>query len=286
MSDPPEPPVAAVVAERLRALAQQVRAADLVVRDEGPEGVHDLRVAMRRARSLLATFRPLLASDTAEDADRLRTELRWAAGELSAVRDLEVIHDRLFVEPVTGPGSESALARLEAHRDAQTLDARRQVEALLGSVRYAGVLADLEAFAWRADWRDSPSRTGWELVRKEWRRLCRRADAADEAAGDDREAALHEARKAGKRARYAAETLVPVYGEAAVLLAGRAELVQEALGYHRDTLLTRALLQRLAAEAAEAGEAEAAAVLLSLHAREVVRGDESLAAYEAVRARL
>src|SRR4029450_1017703 len=58
---------------------------DPVVRlDLDPEGVHQARVATRRLRSDLRTFRPLLDE---EWSTALRNELRWLARALGDVRD-------------------------------------------------------------------------------------------------------------------------------------------------------------------------------------------------------
>ena len=56
--------------------------------------VHDMRVAVRRLRSLLRTARPLLDRPWAES---VRAELDWLAGRLGVVRDLDVLieHSRL-----------------------------------------------------------------------------------------------------------------------------------------------------------------------------------------------
>ncbi len=85
------PELPEVLRDRLGTLTGRIRDAAQMVRDAHPDGVHDLRVAMRRTRSLLSTFRRQL---DAEEGPRLREELRWAGGELSPVRDLEVVHER------------------------------------------------------------------------------------------------------------------------------------------------------------------------------------------------
>ena len=60
--------------------------------DTDPEGVHQARVATRRLRSDLRTFRPLLDR---EWASALRTELDWLARELGVVRDGDVMLERM-----------------------------------------------------------------------------------------------------------------------------------------------------------------------------------------------
>ena len=66
---------------------------DPVVRiDVDPEGVHQTRVATRRLRSDLRTFRPLLDRDWVQG---LRDELGWIARILGDVRDGDVLLERL-----------------------------------------------------------------------------------------------------------------------------------------------------------------------------------------------
>jgi CHAD domain-containing protein len=80
--------------------------------------------------------------------------------------------------------------------------------------------------------------------------------ALDEALAADgpTDAQLHEVRKAVKRVRYAAESVVDVCGADATALAAEMEEAQENLGAHQDTVVVRDVLRRLAADAAAGGE--------------------------------
>ena len=70
----------------------------------------------------------------------------------------------------------------------------------------------------------------------------------------DRDTALHEARKAAKQARYAAEAAVPVGGSGAIALATAMEDLQELLGEQHDSVVTRQLLRTTGMQAHAAGE--------------------------------
>ncbi|MEX2100652.1 MAG: CHAD domain-containing protein, partial [Acidimicrobiia bacterium] len=59
---------------------------------EDPEDVHKMRVATRRLRSDLRTFRPVVDEEWSEP---VRAELEWIGGLLGGVRDTEVLLDRL-----------------------------------------------------------------------------------------------------------------------------------------------------------------------------------------------
>ena len=65
---------------------------DPAVRVDLEDAVHKMRVATRRLRSALATYRRLLDTDVTEP---IRAELKWLGGVLGSVRDAEVIRDHL-----------------------------------------------------------------------------------------------------------------------------------------------------------------------------------------------
>jgi CHAD domain len=73
-------------------------------------------------------------------------------------------------------------------------------------------------------------------------------------AGPARDNALHAARKAAKRTRYAAEAAVPVGGKAAGRFAARMAKVQSVLGDHQDTIVGRRESRSLGIAAHLAGE--------------------------------
>ena len=70
--------------------------------------------------------------------------------------------------------------------------------------------------------------------------------AAAHPVGTEREELLHHARKAAKQARYAGESVSRVFGSDATGFAQAMEAVQEALGEHQDSVLTRERLRDLA----------------------------------------
>ncbi len=264
------------------------------MRDADPEGVHDLRVAMRRTRSLLRTFGPLLEHRDVTEAGRLCEELRWAGVALGAARDLEVVLARLIPAEVgcgarpggtTEPLPAVMTDWLEQHQTEAGSLARRQTEHLLGSARYAAMLADLDTMAARVSWESVSKSDVSGLLRREWRRVRRRAAAAEHSPpGETQGLAMHDVRKAAKRTRYAAESLTPLLGDRAARMAEVAERIQESLGTHRDTLLSRGLLDQLAGELRQGPEV--AATVARLHAREEASGDRALADYARARAEL
>ncbi|WP_216870902.1 CHAD domain-containing protein [Modestobacter excelsi] len=96
-------------------------------------------------------------------------------------------------------------------------------------------------------------------------------DAAAHPAGDAREGLPHDARKAAKASRYAGESVDQVFSKDATAFAAAMEGVQEALGEHQDSVLTR---QRLRNLALHTSSTETAFFRGLLHALEEARAEQ------------
>ena len=296
LSSPPVPragkgaPVALVVQSRLTEQSRRLRQCDPAVRERLPEAVHDMRVATRRLRNALATYRPFL--DRAS-TDPIRDELGWLADTLGEARDAEVLAARIGMLADAQSGEPTAVdadwvrRRLGRRHDAAY---SRLVAALRGE-RYLALLARLEVLTEAPQWTakaEKPVRTRMpRRLGHDWKRLAHRMAAA-EAIGDpsdrsgeqsgrsgERAAALHAARKAVKRVRYAAEPLVPLYGSGAEEFVAALKDLQTRLGDHHDSEAARVELRRLAGETQDRGKALGLGVL---HERERLEAVELEAA--------
>jgi CHAD domain-containing protein len=74
------------------------------------------------------------------------------------------------------------------------------------------------------------------------------------AQGDERDLQWHEARKASKRLRYAAEAAAPVLGTPANRLVKQVQHAQEPLGDHQDAVVARPVLRWIGIQAHLDGE--------------------------------
>ena len=252
------------------------------------ETVHRLRIAARRLRSALTTFRPVLERHSVDD---LRDELRWLGRELSPARDAEVLRDHLdeLAAGESGAGSRTLRQRIRDDLAAEHAEGLERAVAAVDSERYRWLLRSLEAVIESPSLRPKGSRPATQvlprLLERDARRLRRAARVVDEEpAGPARGRALHEVRKKAKRLRYAAEASGPVLGPRAAKLARRTKKVQQALGAHQDTVESRAWLQRLAARSQ--GRPEVAFGAGRLHAREEGRAAEAERAYAAAAGRV
>ena len=251
--------VAAVVGGRLREQVAELEYRDSRVRRDLPDAVHKMRVATRRLRSALATFRPLLDRDRTEP---VRDELKWLAGVLGSARDAQVMRglltDLLTDEPpelVLGPVEE----RVRDQLDREYRLAHERVVEALESRRYHDLVDRLDALAATPPWTPRadgpPGPVLRQRVAKEVERLRRRvADVAEAPDHAGRDLALHEARKAAKRVRYAAETVGPVHGKHADRLAKATKRVQSVLGDQHDAVASQPLIRRLGVQAHLSGD--------------------------------
>lgn len=94
-----------------------------------------------------------------------------------------------------------------------------------------------------------------KAVLKEYRRLAGRVSHALELSpGPERDTALHEARKAAKKTRYATEPTRDTLGKPAKRLGKRVKAVQKVLGDHQDSVVARDTLRKMTLAAHAAGE--------------------------------
>ena len=218
-----------------------LRAGDLGV-------VHPTRVACRRFRSTLRTF----GSAFPEGSSRLGEELRWWAGVLGPVRDLEVLAV-LLDELLDGLGDACLADRLRpglhAVLGARSAEAVEQVRAALASRRHDDLVASLAVFM-AATYDDVDVA---EALTRTRRLVARRLARVDESTDPAR---LHDVRKAAKRARYAAEAAAPALaGDAGAVRDVRAqvtgfETLQGVLGRFQDLAVAAAVLEEMDPEGA------------------------------------
>lgn len=199
----------------------------------GVEDIHGARVAARRLRSLLKTFRPLLD----ERRTRLyREDLRSFARSLGAVREADVRRDLLLglarADRSTTPAERRRLAvLLEDLRISARENLRRHLTEP-GWVALRNALERHRAGDALLVVRDAQMADVLALVARGWRRPVRllRRHPKDTAE-------LHELRLAFKHCRYALESVADAAPRPAARLLRRLRAAQDRIGEHRDALL-------------------------------------------------
>jgi CHAD domain-containing protein len=225
------------------------------------EDVHRGRVAARRLRSILKTFRPLL--EPRRDR-RYRTDLRRFAQALGEVREADVRRDLLLdlvrADQLITPADRRRLGVL---LDDQRIAARESLRRHSAEPAWGSLCAALERhrrgsalFAVR----DAGMGEIVALVAAAWRRPVRLLRAKPTATAE-----LHELRLAFKHCRYALEVVADVAPKPTARLLRRLRAAQDRIGEHRDTLLA-AHWVRL--HGRSLGRPLAARMLLQLEARE------------------
>ncbi|WP_340317190.1 CYTH and CHAD domain-containing protein [Rhizorhabdus argentea] len=213
----------------------------LLLETEAVEAVHQARVGLRRLRSAFALFKPLFAGD--DHAVLLAAELRWLAGELGAIRDIDVL-----LPQFEGPRR----AALAAIRESHFNHLRNLLES--GRVRLLPIeIAEWLAIgSWKAGHQDRRlheqmipvfAANRLDLLRKRIRREGRRLARVD----DEHR---HEVRKDAKKLRYVAEFLASLFpGRKAHRrlehLLDRLEALQDKLGKLNDMAAAPELLAQL-----------------------------------------
>jgi CHAD domain-containing protein len=254
----------------------RLRRADVGVRLDADDSVHQMRVAIRKLRSTLRTFGPLV--DEKKTAS-LATELQWLGRRLSPARDSEVTEERLHGQLDDVP-SELVLGPLRQfltrHFAREAEEGRTRVMAALTDKRYLQLLRSIDALLEEPPLTAKarkPAKAGLRKPLRKAARKLRRAEAATRGlAGDELGEALHDVRKKAKRARYAADTVKPVYGKKLRKWRGNVKAVQVTLGEHQDTVVGRDVLRQLAI--AGHGEGQNTFTFGMLHAREAGRAGE------------
>ena len=212
---------------------------------DDPEDVHQARVGARRLRSDLQTFRSVLDPGWVAE---VRGELRWLGAELGAVRDADVLLERLRRQADSLPDRDAtgvaALVRRLAH---QREAARESLLDAVSSPRYLQLLDVLVAGSLspptlpRAE---APAAKALPaLAAAPWKRLKRAVGALPDDPPDDD---LHAVRIRAKRARYAAEAVAPVVGKPARRFAEAVAGLQTVLGDHQDAVVAEAWLREAA----------------------------------------
>ena len=208
------------------------------------EGVHQTRVAMRRVRAALRAFKSALPYDKRK---AFNGEFRWFQQRLSPARDWQVFLSETLpnIAPGVAPGEEESVRRLLRVARAERRRALDDVADFLRSRRYARLLLQFER--WLASLErdagealDGPVRPFAKTVlRKTWRYFLEDSRPLSRLPCED----LHEVRKRGKKARYAAQFFHSLWtGPGVRPFMKRVARVQDGLGKANDAMAARHIL--------------------------------------------
>ena len=230
-------------------IATHVRAlifADIAVRRNLPDAVHQVRVAARRLRSNLRTFDSLVNH---EWALALEEELAWLADEMGMIRDSEVLEERLLnhANDLQPDDAERVSSAIRVYLDRRIETARAGAIAALRSDRHTYLIEDLVAAARSPKMLDiayQPCEDVFPpLIERSWKAL---AKSCGQLKIHGPAPEWHRARIKAKRARYAVDVVVPIFGNQAKKFAKSLAEVTELLGEHQDAFVAQEFVRELA----------------------------------------
>ena len=238
-----------------------------------PEGVHQLRVSLRRLGSALNLMRSV---GSLSNLDSLRSEARWLAQSLSAARDWDMFQREMLPTIAKACPSVAGFDALEQVTEKRRSAAYDKVRLALADRRCSGFVIGLggwiEARGWRSD--VAPEDLGQlaepavnfarRTLSDQHARLLKRGRHFKSLTAEE----LHRLRLAAKKLRYVADFLLPLYGDrkSAKRFSRKLANLQEELGFYNDTAITASLLEGLGAESSDSHTAAAAIVGWQAHA--------------------
>lgn len=225
-----------------------------VLESEDPEGVHQMRVALRRLLSALQLFKSVLPPDQCR---HVVSEAKWLTKQLAETRDWDVFINEI-VAPAAAHSDEkgpfSVLLERTATQRARCRKASRQ--AIL-SGRYTRFLLLVGTWTARRAWRDRPaSETSAllfspvtdlsdNLINIKHGKVTDKGRRFDELTVAER----HQLRIQVKKLRYAVDFFSSLYPHDRIRpYAAMLSKLQDSLGYCNDVAVAETLVSRLVAE--------------------------------------
>jgi CHAD domain-containing protein len=215
----------------------------LAAQGDGSEPVHQLRVAVRRLRSVIGLFRSAVACDAVAEAE---AGLRALAAVLGPARDWDVFLAGTGAQVAAVFEGEPAMARLLAAAGRRRVAAYAALRAALEGPAFRELGVALACLAAARPWPEDDAVALPAFAAKALRRRARKLKAEGDDLAALPETVLHETRLRAKRLRYACEVFAPLFaGRHAGRMVRRLTAVQEALGHLNDASVAAALMAEL-----------------------------------------
>lgn len=216
--DPPDDASAAVVLAAIgrHCLAQFDANLLPVLRDRNAEGVHQMRVALRRLRSAIGVFSAML-DDSA--LNPLLDDLRWLGAPLGRKRDLDVFLTETLTPLRSLPDAPKRLQHLATILEDRRVSAQVALDAALTAPRLAAMRLGLNRFLSAVESGDAAvlsdtalaSAPAADFAREILRRRRRKVKALGSRHAELDVPELHDLRIRAKKLRYAAEFFRPLF---------------------------------------------------------------------------
>jgi CHAD domain-containing protein len=223
--------------------------------DLDPEFLHDLRVAVRRTRSLQRELKKVFPPD---ELKRFRADFKWIQQATGPSRDLDVylLEFDEFAETVPEPQRQD-LERLRELLTERRAAEREKMEAALRAKRMETTLKEWRAFLERLPTEpvdDRPhavmpiSEVAARRIHRVYRQMVKMGRAVDD---DSPHSALHDLRKKGKELRYLLEFFSPLFSKSVTKpMVSTLKALQNTLGRFQDREVQSAMIREVGSEIA------------------------------------
>jgi inorganic triphosphatase YgiF len=226
---------------------QQMQANERGVLAGEVEGLHQMRVGLRRLRAALD-----MVSSMVQLPEQAVLDIEWLAGELGEARNWDVFIESVLPGLPVSEANVPALERIAVAAREEAERHRNKVKSAVGSARYTTLMLALGAWIAGEGWRQAglPSETLMQKVRKAAPQLVQHAAARvrKRARGFDlhRPECLHKVRIAAKKERYAHEFFAALaHGKKASRRHELLAAMQDELGTLNDSFVARELVAQL-----------------------------------------
>ena len=208
------------------------------------EGIHQMRVGLRRLRAAMSIFKSVVDGP---ECQKIKRELKWLMGELDAARDLDVlVNDSLGSLRNSRPGK-AGVALLESELEAKRATEFARAKTAVAASRYRKALIDTALWLANGDWlrttdpllaarRERPAR---EFAAEELSRRAKKIVKKVKRLEDLKPQQQHKLRIAIKTMRYGCQFFASLFGgrkavKTRARLERRLKALQSALGHLND----------------------------------------------------
>ena len=254
----------------LRHLLQSLPAAE---DGRDPEGMHQLRVALRRLRSALDLMRSVVSLNK---LDLFRAETKWLAGHLSGARDWDVFRQETLRTVSDGCPSVAGFDTLEELAEERRATCYDKARLTLADRRCSYFVIGLGGWIEARGWRSEVAPEGLaqlaepainfarNILSTQHAKVLKRGRRFKSLSTEDR----HRVRLAAKKLRYVADFLLPLCGQrkSARRFSRKLADLQQELGVYNDMATTTSLLADVDATSTGGGMAAAAIAGWQAHA--------------------
>ncbi|KHD07269.1 hypothetical protein PN36_17200 [Candidatus Thiomargarita nelsonii] len=214
---------------------------DMVLYGQDIEGVHQMRVALRRLRSCLSLYKPLIPNETHKT---LRQELKWITSILGVARDWDVF--ALSLTQMQAQDNKFPLKDLHKTVTKLQRQAYVAVRQALRSPRYSRLLLMLGKYLTQRHWRkklevalDNPARDfASQILESHYQRVCQEGENFTQLNAKQ----LHDLRISIKKMAYGTRFFAELYSPRAY--SKKLSYLQDELGILNDGNVANDLLNK------------------------------------------